>query len=152
MSNWISLTTADLQDREAAAIITALSSAALGNGQSDPLPGIIQSCVDLIRAHIASCSRNVLDADPTKIPASLRELAVRIILRTAKGRLNLPLENDESQDALWDRQALKDIAACLLSIEAPDTPGVSNIQSSGSMEVALKPTRQASRELLDGLN
>src|ERR1035437_3827250 len=96
--SWITITIADLKDAKVSALVEACRTAALGNGQTDPVPNIIANVSARIRAEISGCRRNVLDADTAKIPADLKSLASRMIMREGMSRLQQPLTEDERQE------------------------------------------------------
>lgn len=126
---WITLTLAQLDTAKAAAMVDALRTAALGDGQPDPVPEIITDATARIRMEISAGGKTVLSADATKIPPSLKRLGLRLVLREAQSRLNaagaLPLSDDERKE--WDKDDafLKRIADGELTVEAPDDPAAS---------------------------
>jgi hypothetical protein len=73
---------------------------------------------------------NVLDADPTKVPNSLKGLAVRMIIRGLKARIELPLTDDERAEQKEDASYLNRIGDLKLRFETPDNPaGAAEMQS-----------------------
>lgn len=76
MSRWIALVTDEVLQSPHATIVAAARTKALASGNPDPLPGLIANVVLAIRRKIESNRRNVPDADATKIPGSLRGLAI----------------------------------------------------------------------------
>jgi hypothetical protein len=120
MPNWIPITVADLQDSKVAALLTALTGAALAPGQTDTAPRIIQAVVDRMRRKIASCPRNQLDANPAAIPRGLKTMAVDLILADLKGRLEEPLTQDEQRAIERHTSDLNRIAECKDVVEQPD--------------------------------
>lgn len=123
---WTTLTLAHLSVGKAAALVAALQTAALGDGQADPMPEILSGVVTRIRAEIAAGGRTVLDADATTIPPSLRSLAVRMALREGQSRLNaagaLPLSEDERLEWKTDVRYLERIAAGDVTVEESTNP------------------------------
>ena len=75
---WQSLTSADVLSKLSGAELSALQTAALGDGQSDPVPGIIQAVVDEVRGYVAANHDNQLGAAGT-IPSKLVSAALAII-------------------------------------------------------------------------
>ena len=102
MPAWITLTVTDLPVAKVSALVDQLGSAALGTGQANPLPEIIANVTARIRAEIAAGGKTTLDAVATKIPPSLKSLALRMVLREGQSRLNalgaLPLADDEKEE------------------------------------------------------
>ena len=95
---WISITIDDLKDAKISALVEACRTAALGTGQTDPVPNIIANVTARIRAEISGCAQNVLDVDTTKIPADLKSLASRMIMREAMSRIQQSLTEDEREE------------------------------------------------------
>jgi hypothetical protein len=122
MAHWITLNVNDLRDREVAALVEALRGAALGGEQEDPVPELMLSACARVRAAVASAPGGAANLDEAEgtIPPSLKDLATRLVLRAAKGRLNLALEPDEVRDAQWDERTLREIAAGHLRVELPE--------------------------------
>jgi len=126
MPTWIAINTDDLPVAKAAALVAALQTAALGEGQLDPIPEIIGNVTARIRMEIAAGGRTVLDADATKLPPSLKSLAVRMALREGQSRLNaagaLPLSDDERKEWDQDVRFLERIARGEITVESTDNP------------------------------
>lgn len=140
MADWITLSTNDLRDREAAALVTALGTAALGAGQADPLPELLNGAAARVRAAIASAPGHpALGEGPGSIPPSLKELTVRLVLRAAKGRLNLPLEPDEVREAQWDERTLRELALGHLRVEQPGPATTAYSNPAATVQVARQP-------------
>ncbi len=140
--NWIPITIADLEDAKVSKLVTALRTKALAAGQTDPTPRLTQAVVDRIRRKIAANRANRVDADVTKIPASLKTMASDFILADLKGRLEIPLESDE-KDRLsrWDTD-LKAIANGE-PIEQPDDAIDPDVQVGGNSPSITEGRREA---------
>lgn len=149
--SWISITPADLNAAKLAALVQALRTAALASGQSDPVDEVVSSVVARIRAEIQGCSRNQVDVDPTKIPASLKLLASRMIIAAAKNRLEMQLKDDERTQLRADERYLERIASCAVPIEAPDNPAATAVQQSGGVSLVSSRTRKYKNSNLRGL-
>ena len=123
---WITLTLANLETGKAAPLVAALRTAALGETQGDPLPEAITTVTNRIRMEIAAGGRTVLDADGTRLPPSLKSLAIRMVLREGQSRLNavgaLPLSDDEREEARQDIRFLERIARGEITVEASTNP------------------------------
>lgn len=151
MSNWTTITAEDLKDTKVARLVEALQSAALGDGQFDPTDAIIADVVARIRAEIASCSTNQLDANTNTIPKDLHRLACRMVVRELQSRLQDPLGEDEREEQRNDLRYLERIAKCEVVVAQPDTPGESEVQQKGGVTVASTRTARATREEMEGL-
>lgn len=146
MSRWISITVADLNDAKLASYVTALRTKALDAGQTDPSPRVTQIVVDRIRRKIASCRQNRLDADETKIPRGMKEMAVDFILADLKGRLEEDLTTDERDRIARHSADLNRIAACQDVVEQPDdaiAPSVEAARGTPSISVGRREAQRA---------
>ena len=126
--SWISITKATLYDSKAAALIDACDTAALGTGQTDRATGIIQGVVDDVRRKVASCRRNLLDADTTTIPQGLRNQAVDVVIGRLKVALELDLSEDERQTLARHERDLNRVANGDDVVDQPDNPMVSPME------------------------
>ena len=152
MSNWTTITEADLKGAKVAALVDAYKTAALGEGQADPMPGVISGVVARIRTEIKGCARNVLDADATKIPGDLKSLAARMVCRELQSRLRLALKDDERQEWREDVRYLERIAACEVPVAVPDNPETTATTQASTVGPATSaPTRKFSISEQDGL-
>lgn len=149
--NWISITSADLKDAKVAALVNALASAALGDGQTDPTPRIIENVTLRIRAEIKGCRKNLLDADTTKIPYDLKSLATRMIVRELQSRLQISLTEDERSEARQDIRYLERIASCEVPVAIPDNPVEGEAQTSSGTPLYTTPTPYFGRTSQDGI-
>lgn len=148
MPNWIPIAVTDLEDAKLAKLVTALREKALKAvpPQTDPTPRLTQKVVNRIRRKVASNRKNKLDADITKIPASLLGAGVTLVLAELKGRLEMALTNDENKavdraDAELDKVSAEDGDA----VEEPDNPIDAPVQ-----DVAGSPTiTEGRRETLN---
>ncbi len=144
MPAWIIITEDDLNEARVAELITALREEALGVSQPDPMPGIITKVVDEVRSCIGFCATTVLDIDPAKVPANLKDMIVQKIFRTMKGRLLQPLNDDETKEEKVYEERLRLLNQCKWPVDKTDTPiAVTPTQpSGGSAELASVGTRK----------
>lgn len=146
--SWQSLTTDDVLSKLAGPELAALQSAALADGQSDPVPGIIQVVVDEVRGYVAAHSQNRLgDAGtiPSKlVSATLAIIRHRICTRLPVASLLTEQRIREKDDAI---RLLERVADGRYSIEDPVTGEPSAIK----VEQASTPVRKATRTKLAGL-
>jgi hypothetical protein len=149
---WIIITAADLDEARVAELVAALRQEALGVGQPDPMPGIIQKIVDEVRSCIGFCHSTRLDVDPAKIPANLKELVVQKVIRVLKARLLQPQTDDEKAEEATYQKRLLLLTQCAWPVDTTDTPlGVATVQPQGSVEIASAGKRYATQEGLRGL-
>lgn len=126
---WINITEADLLSTKMAPLLSALRSAATDPAQDDPVDAITADVIARVRNKVSSCSTNKVDADSTKIPASLKALACRMIIREAKGRLDMELTEDERTQQGIDERELTAVARCELVVDQAATPEAPPVQS-----------------------
>jgi len=131
--SWIAITIDTLYEAKIAALIDACDSAALGSGQSNRSAGIIQGVVNEIRNAVATCTQNQVDSDTTKIPASLRDLSVDLIIARLKSAIELAQTEDERANLTERHRQLRDIAACKLVVDQPDNPVEPEVQGGGAV-------------------
>lgn len=150
---WITLTLADLNDARVAELVAALRQEELGAGQTDPMPRRIQTVVDEIRRCIGFCPSTPLDANTAALPPGLKDLAVEKIVRGLKGRLLMPLTDDEKEAEKLYQRRLEQLTRCEWPVDKPDTLiAASPVQAAGGVEQAGTPSpRHATREKLAGL-
>jgi hypothetical protein len=153
---WITITVAQLDTAKAAGMVDALQTAALADGQTDPLPEIIVDVITRIRMEVAGGGRTVLSQDDTLIPPSLKSLALRMVLRQAQSRLNaagaLPLSDDERKEWDKDERLLERIAKGEITVENPVDPASEpTVQSAAPTPSFKAPTRRFNRASQDGI-
>lgn len=152
MPRWIPITLANLKVAKLSALVEALRTAALGDGQEDPTDEIIEGVIARIRAEIEGCDSNVLDEDETTIPKDLKPLACRMVIREMKDRLEEPLTAQEQTAEKNDLAYLERIAACKVPIAAPDNPqSESEVQGGGGITHVTADGSRTSREKMNGL-
>jgi hypothetical protein len=138
--SWISITVDTLNEAKVAALITACSTKGKAAGQVDRAAGIIQGVINEVRNSVATCKTNQVDSDTTKIPQSQRDLAVDMIIARLKKVVELDLSQDE-RDSLAERnRQLRDIAACKLVVDQPDTPVEPETQGGTGVELVREPS------------
>lgn len=92
---WQEITTDNVKTRLTGSELTALQTAALASGQSDPLPEIISTVVDEVRGYIAAGGFNLEEG--SKIPSKLVSAALAIIRYRLATRLPVKSLLDENR-------------------------------------------------------
>jgi hypothetical protein len=152
MSNWTTITEPDLKDAKLADLVEAYKTAALGDGQADPIPNVIANVVARIRAEIKGCAKNILDLDTGKIPTDLKSLAARMVCRELQSRLRLPLKDDERDERRSDERYLERIAKCEVPVAVPDNPETTATTQASTVRPATStPARKFSITEQEGL-
>jgi len=114
---WIAITPEDLNDTKLAPLMSALRTAVLAEGQSDPVSTYITNAVNRTRRMISACRTNQVDADETTVPESLKDLVCRMVVRAAKDRLEIELTQTEQEAWRVDERELTRISNCEIPIE-----------------------------------
>jgi len=125
---WITLSITDVKPKLAGAELSALQTAALSAGQSDPVVEMIAEVINEVRGYVAACNRNILGAGAT-IPDKLKSAALAMIRYRAATRL--PGKAFLSEDRVRENEAAihlcEQVAACKFAIEEPDTASTERI-------------------------
>jgi hypothetical protein len=155
-TTWINITDADLKVGKAAALVEAFKTAALGSGQSDPVPSVIANICSRIRAEIQSGGKIRVSATPLTIPPSLKDLAVRMILWACQSRINIknafPPSDQDQRDHRSDERYLERIARGEVTVEEPNDPmAAPDVQQGGMVETVQDGNSGNSREDLNRL-
>ena len=149
MSRWITLTVDHLKAAGHGAIIDRARTAAVGG--IDPVGQTILKVTARVRRAVAP--GNVLDADATKIPASLEDAAVLIAIATLAGRIPIPLTSDVADQVRDARKELQTIAENKVKVERADAPeGEASVAETGMKITAVNVSaRLTGRERTSGL-
>ncbi len=149
MSNWTSITIDTLKAAGHGAIVDAAQTAGIGG--IDPVAESIADAVSRVRA--ACSTGNQLDADPTKVPNSVKSLTVRIALFALMERINYPLTEDQRDTRRNDNSSLLRINDDKLRFELPDNPAAgAEMQSGFDMDTVTQTDRKPyTRRGMEGL-
>ena len=148
--NWTQITDTAVNATKDATLLANVRSRATEAGVGDPFPEIAADVVSTIRARISV--GNTLDADPTKIPKSLKGVALRMIVRRLKDYIQFSLTEIESNDARDDASYLNRITDDKIRFESPDTPaGDAEMQQGSTIEVQTAARPYANRHTMNGL-
>lgn len=150
MSAWIVITAADLNDYLVAAQASAVRTAALATGQSDPFANVMHDRCNYIRNRISKSVQ--ISATAYAVPPELKTCACWLVIEALQTRLP-PLRLTEDQKNLITR-AYKDLdiaATDDLPVSIPDDPVSPSVNPGTSFQQVSKPTRVAIRAKLDGL-
>jgi len=149
MSNWTSITIDSLKAAGHGAIIDAAQTAGIGG--VDPVAESIADAVSRVRA--ACSTGNQLDADTTKVPNSVKGLAIRIALFALMERISYPLSEDQRDTRRNDNSYLLRINDDQLKFEIPDTAaGNAEMQLGADMDTVTRTNRRPyTRRGMEGL-
>lgn len=152
MKAWLLLTTRDLEEARHGRLVEAVRREALGLGQPDPLPGLIQGVIDEVRGVIGFSGAAKLDANPAKIAPNLADLVVQKVARVMAGRLNRELSASERDDERTYQSRLEALRTGEWPVDAPTDPITApSAQGTTGAQLLHKPTRVATRTKLSGL-
>ncbi len=126
---WAAITDEQINAQKLGALVSALRTAALAQGQGDRLDAIQAEVVKTIRRKVAACRTNRVDADSSKIPESLMSIACRMILREGKIALEMELTEDERRQWDKDDRELDKVATCAMPVDDSDTGEAPAVQS-----------------------
>lgn len=121
---WKAITETEVRTRLTGPEMTALKSAALAEGQTDPLPEIISQVTGEVRGYIAACPSNRLGPAGTLPPqlegAALSLIRYRLATRLPTDRLLTDARKRDQEQAV---QLCRDVAACRFMVERPPETG-----------------------------
>jgi len=144
--NWTTITADDLKASGLGFIVDKARTASTGG--VDPVTEEIANAIARIRRAVAS--GNPLDSDATKVPASLKGVAVRVAIFALMERIRMPLSEDQRETRKSDNSDLLRIADRKVLVEAPDdlladSPVPQNIGSWNSENKILPRTHPVPR-------
>ena len=150
MSNWTSITSGLVTAGKSSSLLASVQSLAAARGDADPTPEMIAEVTATVRACVSSGNR--LDQDTTKIPNSLKALAIRMITLRLKDYIEMDMSPFEKGQADADRDYLNRINADQIRFEEPDQPaGSAEMQPGNAMEIASRRPREMTRGKMRGL-
>lgn len=117
MPRWTAILPDDLKAAGHGSIMDRAQTTAVG--EVDPVADAIESAVARVRRAVSA--GNQLDTDATKVPRSLKAVAVRLAIYALCERIGLPLSEDQRKTRDMDASDLNRIADRKILIEAPDT-------------------------------
>jgi hypothetical protein len=152
---WLGVAEADMQRVCMNPKLDALRTAALADGQVDPMVGAIADAVAEVRASVETCQRNLASTDTTTVPPGLRAAACWIALEYLQQRLpTLAFTQDQRNSIDGARKMLERVADCKLAVAKPSDPlSPPDVQRGGGASVveADPCVRTTTREQMSGL-
>ena len=146
--NWIAITIDDLKAVAFGGMIDAAQAAAAGT--HDPVAEAMADAVAAVRGAISA--GNVLDADVTTVPRSLRSLTARTAAFALMERVQMDLSVDQRTTRQADLARLQQIGAQKVRFEQADVPaGAGEMQPGAGVETVAPGNRGHSREELRGI-
>ncbi len=149
MPNWSPITEDDLKSYILGGYIDQART--LASGANDPVAEIIADAVAAVRAAVST--GNVLDADPTKVPNSLRGLTARRACFALLPRIGVDLSKDQQDARAEDRSRLNRISDNEVEVEKADNPAEGNaeMQTGPAVDVIRPQRQQTGRHNTSGL-
>ena len=150
-NNWLSLTLEHVKATGNDAVIqAALAKAAQAGNTLDPVQEAIENAVGRIRG--AASVGNLLDRDTTKIPRSLKGLALRMVMYALREFIEFALTDDQRDTKRDDNSYLIRISDDKIRFEEPDdAAGSAEMQPGGLFRIVDSRPRQLTRDTLQGL-
>lgn len=154
MAQWITITPEDLNDYVAAQLLVKLRTAALANGQTDPVERVIMDVCSRIRTEIRGNPTNRVSETAYTIPPELKPLAVALVIEKAYARLpGFELSENQQSAANNARKYLERIAYGKVPVSTPDDPEEpDDIQRSQRIERVKYRTNRINSQRLAQLN
>ena len=147
MSNWTTITADDLKAIGHGNVVDRAQTAATGG--KDPVAEAIQDAVARVRRAITGSSH---DADPAKVPNSLKAVAVRKALFVLMERIRMPLSLDQQKTRDADNSDLLRISDKKIPVERPDVDGgTAEMAPMGGIDAVNVPRRLTGRDRCSGL-
>lgn len=153
---WIQITLGDLQNSRAAALVQGFTSTSLASGQSSPVPSIIAQVTEEILGVMGFSGRYTMDASygtvsPNVLPPNLKQLAVDKICRILKGRLQMPLLAQETEEENVYQRRLVDLREGRWPVDLTDNPGNNLSNNPGTVSRTTFQTNRFKRSQLNNL-
>lgn len=118
MPNWVPITVDELKTAGHGDIIDRAQ--VLATGSVDPIVETTANAIARVRAAVRAGNR--LDVDGTKVPLSLKDLTMRLIVFALMARIGMPLSDDQSKQAGRDESRLERLLDRKLQVEPADNP------------------------------
>ena len=135
MSNWTPITADDLKSAGFGLIIDQAQT--VSTGSVDPVAEEIKKAVDDVRRSCAIGNR--IDADPSKVPNSLKGLTVRKAVYALMRRLMLPLSDDDKDQESRDEKKLNRIEDKPGRVEVPDNAQADGVSIQAQPSPRIQP-------------
>lgn len=149
---WITLAVGDLNDAKAAPLISAVQNNALATGQTDPVPNLISSTIEELRAAIGFGGKYLISATVSTIPPNLKDMAVQKIIRVCKRRLEQQSTQDDRDDEANYQKRLTQIMQGEYPVDNPLDPIATNPSLPGGRVSEVRaPIRRFTRCQLDNI-
>lgn len=151
MSAWVVITVADLNRYQVGALVEAVCTAALAEGQANPFDETMHDRCNYIRNRIAKRIQRSLT--PYAVPPELKGCAALLTLEALQPRIpGLNLSEDHKTQISRAYKDLDIAGTEDLPISMPDDPETPDVQSgAGSITIVRKPTRIMTRDSMTGL-
>jgi len=148
MANWITITEADV--RAAGNDIVVDRAKGMSVDGLSAVDWAISGATARVRRAVST--GNALDADPTKVPLSLKDVTARAVYYALVAKVRLKLTADEIEQRKNDNSDLLRITDKGIPVEKPDIPGGSaEMQTSSTITSVNAPRRQTGRGRCSGL-
>lgn len=148
--NWKIIAATDLNDYQVGAMMDALRTAALAEGQADPFDAIMHARCNYIRNRISK--RIQISITPYAVPPELVTCACWLIIESMQTRVpGLSLSEDQKTQITRAYKDLDIAATDDLPVTTPDDPTTPAVQSGNAGKVVQKPSSTLTRDSMRGL-
>lgn len=148
--DWIILTPQDLECALNKPQLDILKAEAIRSLNRDISQDIISGIVARIRAEVAASGLNILDTDHSRIPAELKDCAIRLAIEALQLRIpSMEISDAQSRQADIARETLLRVASGELPVSRPVFGVRSSTKRKGVSSGAAK--RMADRKSMEGI-
>jgi hypothetical protein len=151
MSNWRPITADDLNAASVSGKVAVIRSIASGRSLPDPAQALIAAITQELRGAIGFSGKYRVDQDPTAIPSSLVDLAIKKIVREMSRAVNSLFTDDERADERTYESRLDKIRDGQWPIDPADNPVLVPQVQTSIVTPKIKPRhREFTRRKQDG--
>lgn len=147
---WITLAVTDVSTTLAGAEVSALQTAALSSGQSDPVAAILADVVNEVRGYVAASGTTL--GEGATIPDKLKSAALALCRYRCATRLPVKsfLTEDRKNANTQAIELLRDVAARRFAVEEPETADTTEAIA-GPRPAVTARVRRFTRDLMNGI-
>lgn len=150
MAAWTTIAATDLNVYLVGAQVSAMQTAALAVGQSNPFTPAMQDRTNYIRARISK--RISISATAYSVPPELKTAACMLIIEAMQPRIKIPLTEDQKTAITRAYKDLDIAATDDFPVSTPDDPEEPDVQQAGGrVRIVSSRTRSATGSSMAGI-
>jgi len=148
---WREITEEDLLTQISGPELESFRTAALADGQADPVQPTIDQVTRQVRGRVAACQRNTLGEGNTIPDELMGEAVALIVMRIMPRAAGVVIDSGGERKAAAEKadETLRDVARCLIAIEQPAVVSTEKVVSQ-SPKIS-RPCRQFDPRSVDGI-